>query len=61
MKARPVEALTRAEGNGAAAWRQTMAAASQPANTTYRPASSTYRHNNRVYGVSGVQRGNGLG
>ena len=35
---------------------QTMAAVTQPANTSCRPASSTHRRNNRVYGVSGVER-----
>ena len=35
---------------------QTMAAVTQPTNTSCRPASSTHRRNNRVYGVSCVQR-----
>jgi len=52
-----VEALARAgEDNGAAAWPD-HAAVTQTANTSCRPASSTHRRNNRVYGVSGVQRG----
>jgi hypothetical protein len=53
------EVLARAAeaDNGVAVRRQTMAAVTQPANTSCRPARSTHRRNNWVYRVSGAQRG----